>query len=77
MLVEMSFVLLITEPTCCTDTFSTLINHIWSNIDRNFRSVVVKLRVTDHFLILASLQSINKNKLTIKEIRDHLALLND
>ena len=36
MLVEMSFVSLITEPTLCTDTSSTHIDHIWSNMDRNF-----------------------------------------
>ena len=38
MLVEMSFVSLITEQTRCTDTSSILIDHIWSNMDRSFHS---------------------------------------
>ena len=74
MLVGMSFVSLITEPTRCTDTSNTLIDHIWSNMDRNFHSFVFKLRVTDHFLTLTSFKSIKKNKFTIKKFRDHSAL---
>ena len=54
MLVEMSFVSLITEPTRCTDTSSTLIDHIWSNMNRIFLSFDFKLRVTDYFLTLTS-----------------------
>ena len=36
MLVKMSFASLITEPTRCTNTSSTSIDHIRSNTERNF-----------------------------------------
>ena len=78
MLVEMSFVPLITEPTRCTDTSGTHIDHIWSNMDRNFHSFVFNLRVTDHFLTLTSFKSIKKNKFTIKHLETiQLFLIHD
>ena len=68
MLVGMSFVSLITEPTRCTDTSSTL------NKERKFKFFVSKLGVPDHFLTCASLKSTKNNKFTIKKLRDHSAL---
>ena len=41
-LVEMSFLSLITEPTLCTDTSSTLIDHMWSNMNTKFTCFVFK-----------------------------------
>ena len=68
MLVEMSFVSLVTEPTRCIDTSSTLIDQIWSNMDRNFHSFVFESRVTDHFLTLTSFKSIKKINFNIKNL---------
>ena len=74
MLVEMPFVPLITDPTRRTGISSTLVDHMWSNMDRKFHSFVFNLIVTVHFLTLTSFKSIKKKKYTIKKIREHSAL---
>ena len=73
-LVEISFVSLITQPTLCTKTWSTLIDHLWFNMDRKFHSFVFELRVTGHFLTITSFKSMKKDKFTIKKFIDHSAL---
>ena len=55
MLVEISFVSLITKPTRCTNTSSTHIEHTCSNIDGKFHYFSFKFRVTDQFLTVIHL----------------------
>ena len=73
-LLEKSLVSLLSELTRCKDISSTLIDHIWSNMDSKLHYFVFRLKVNDNFLTLASFKAIKKNTFTIKKIGDQSAL---
>ena len=64
---------LICEPTRVTLNSSTIIDHIWTNMDTFFNSGVFECDISDHFLIFTCFKVPPYSEKILKYFRDHSA----
>lgn len=71
MLHSLSFTSLITEPTGVTINSRTLLDQIWTSIDKSYSSYILNNKITDHYLIFTSFKSSFRGSFMLKKFRDH------